>query len=61
MASSHAPQAETLIERIIGASSRNAFLVVIEFMWIVSADLKFNLVRDGNSLERQGPRHYDTN
>src|SRR5215469_5894412 len=29
MASSHAPQAETLIERIIGASSRNAFLVVV--------------------------------
>src|SRR6516165_911207 len=29
MASNPAPQAETFIERIIGASSRNAFLVVI--------------------------------
>jgi len=29
MAANPAPQAETLIERIIGASSRNAFLVLI--------------------------------
>jgi hypothetical protein len=29
MASNPVPQAETLIERIIGVSSRNAFLVVI--------------------------------
>src|SRR5215469_11294460 len=39
MASNPAPQAETLIERIIGASSRNAFLVVILTLFGIAAGI----------------------